>query len=248
MAIVSIITPAYNCKKTIKETYESIRAQTFSDWEWIVVDDHSRDGSFEYIKEITAGDNRVIVLRTPQNSGAAVARNLGIGKASGRYIAFLDSDDLWKEEKLSHQIKFMQENNYFFTFTNYDLLYSNGKIKQHRVKHDVITYRTLLKSNHIGCLTVIYDSEMLGKVFMPLDCEKREDHGAWLDIVRIGINAYRLDEYLSIYRIGEKTVSSNKTKMMKYQYRLYRKHEKFGVLKSLWYTLVCSINKIIKKY
>lgn len=248
MATVSIITPAYNCKKTIKETYDSILAQTFSDWEWIVVDDHSNDGSFEYVKEITADDNRILVLQTPQNSGAAVARNVGIEKASGRYIAFLDSDDLWKEEKLSHQIKFMQENNHFFTFTNYDLLYSNGKIKQHRVKHDVITYRALLKSNHIGCLTVVYDSKELGKVFMPLNCEKREDHGAWLDIVRTGVNAYQLDEYLSIYRIGEKTVSSNKTKMMKYQYRLYRKHEKFGVIKSLWYTFICSVNKLVKKY
>lgn len=248
MAKVSIITPAYNCKKTIKETYESIYAQTFSDWEWIVVDDHSNDGSFEYIKEITAGDNRVLVLQTPQNSGAAVARNLGIEKACGRYIAFLDSDDLWKKEKISHQIKYMQENNYFFTFTNYDLLYSNGKIKQHCVKYDVITYRTLLKSNHIGCLTVVYDSEALGKVFMPLDCEKREDHGTWLDITKRGTSAYRLDEYLSIYRIGEKTVSSNKTKMMKYQYRLYRKHEKFSVIKSVWYTFICSINKLLKKY
>lgn len=246
MAIVSIITPAYNCKKTIKETYDSILAQTFSDWEWIVVDDHSNDGSFEYVKEITAGDNRVLVFQTAQNSGAAVARNLGIEKASGKYIAFLDSDDFWKKDKLSHQIQFMEENNYYFTFTNYDLLYSNGKIKQHRVRHDIITYKMLLKSNHIGCLTVIYNSETLGKIFMPLDCEKREDHGAWLDIVRTGVNAYRVDEYLSVYRIGEKTVSSNKTKMMKYQYRLYRKHEKFGAIKSLWYTLICSVNKILK--
>lgn len=84
----------------------------------------------------------------------------------------------------------MKENGYFFTFTNYDLLYLNGKIKQHQVKHSVITYKRLLKSNHIGCLTVVYDSEALGKVFMPLDCEKREDHGAWLDITKRGTNAY----------------------------------------------------------
>lgn len=245
---VSIITPAYKCRDTIEETYKSILAQTFFDWEWIVVDDCSPDDSFSFIKKMTKNDKRVTVLQTPKNSGAAVARNVGIEKASGRYIAFLDSDDLWKEEKLSHQIKFMQENNYFFTFTNYDLLYSNGKIKQHRVKYDFITYRMLLKSNHIGCLTVIYDSKALGKVFMPLDCEKREDHGAWLDIVKTGVNAYRLDESLSIYRLGNKTVSSNKTKMMKYQYRLYHKHEKFSVIKSLWYTLICSFNKLIKKY
>ena len=106
----------------------------------------------------------------------------------------------------------------------------------------------MLRTNHIGCLTVVYDSSIIGKVFMPLDCEKREDHGAWLDITKNGTNAYRLDEYLSIYRTGNKSVSSNKTKMMKYQYRLYRKHEKFGVTKSMWYLMICSINKLFKKY
>ena len=246
--LVSIITPAFNCKNTIKETYESIKKQSFESWEWIVIEDCSKDNTFEYIKELIKDDNKVVLLKTDKNSGAAIARNIGIQHANGKYIAFLDSDDLWKEEKLSRQIQFMQENNYFFSFTNYDLLYSNGKIKQYRIKYDNITYKKLLKSNHIGCLTVIYDSEALGKVFMPLDCKKREDHGAWLDITKRGIDAYRLDEFLSVYRIGENTVSSNKIKMMKYQYKLYRRHEKFGVIKSAWYTLVCSINKIRKRY
>lgn len=246
--LVSIITPAFNCQKTIKETYESIKSQSFKSWEWIVVEDHSTDDTFEYVKQMIQGDGRVILLQTPKNSGAAVARNIGIEKASGRYIAFLDSDDLWKKEKLSNQIKYMQEKDYSFTFTNYDLLYPNGEIKQHRIKHDIVTYKKLLKSNHIGCLTAVYDSVVLGKVLMPLDCEKREDHGAWLDIVRTGVNAYRLDESLSIYRISSGTVSSNKTKMLKYQYKLYRKHERFNVIKSLWYTLICSVNKLFKKY
>lgn len=244
--LVSIITPAFNCEKTIKETYESIKNQTFESWEWIVVEDHSKDDTFEYVKELIKDDSKVVLLRTDKNSGAAVARNIGIEKAKGKYIAFLDSDDLWKKEKLSHQIQFMQENNYFFTFTNYDLLYSCGKIKQHRIKYSIITYKQLLKSDHIGCLTVVYDSEILGKVFMPLDCEKREDHGAWLDITKRGIDAYRLDEYLSVYRIGEKTVSSSKFKMIKFQFKLYRKHEKFNYLKSMWYTLICCFYKLFK--
>lgn len=245
--LVSIITPAFNCKETIKETYESIKNQTFESWEWIVIEDHSEDGTFEFIKELTKNDERVALLKTETNSGAAIARNLGIEKASGRYIAFLDSDDLWKKGKLSRQVQFMKENSYSFTFTDYDLLYPDGRIKQYRTKHNVVTYKRLLKSNHIGCLTVVYDSAALGKVFMPLDCEKREDHGAWLDITKRGVNAYRLDECLSVYRIGNDTVSSNKIKMMKYQYGLYRKHEKLNAIKSLWYTLLCSVNKI-KKY
>lgn len=100
--LVGIITPAFNCEETIRETYESIKNQTFESWEWIVIDDHSKDNTFNYIKEITKDDNRVFVLQTEKNCGAAIARNLGIEKACGRYIAFLDSDDLWKQEKLAH--------------------------------------------------------------------------------------------------------------------------------------------------
>lgn len=246
--IVSIITPAYNCKNTIKETFESIRAQTFCLWEWIIVEDNSNDGSFEYISDLVSVDKRVKLLRTPTNSGAAVARNMGIEKASGRFIAFLDSDDLYKPEKLNRQIAFMQKNDFAFSFTDYDVLFKNGTVKQHRIKYDVIKYKALLKSNYIGCLTAVYDTKKLGKIYMPLDCEKREDHGAWLDIVRSGTNAYRLNESLSVYRLANSSVSSNKAKMMKYQYRLYRNHEQFGVFKSLWLTFVCAINKIFHKY
>ena len=246
--LVSIITPAFNCENTIKETYESIKNQSFYSWEWIIVEDHSNDNSFTIIKDIVKNDKRVIFFQTSKNSGAAIARNLGIRNAKGRYIAFLDADDLWEKEKLISQITFMEKNNYPFTFTNYDLLYCDGKIKKHRIKKDVVTYNQLLKTNYIGCLTVVYDTSILGKIFMPLDCEKREDHGAWLDITRKGINAYRLDEYLSIYRVGNESVSSNKAKMIKYQYRLYRKHEKFCAIKSLWFTFLCSVNKVFKKY
>lgn len=245
---VSIITPAYNCKDTIIETYKSIVEQSFLSWEWIVVEDHSPDNSYAVLDKLAKEDDRIVLLRTKSNSGAAVARNIGIEAAKGRYIAFLDADDLWIKEKLEHQIAFMQDNNYAFSFTNYNLLYTNGKIKKHRIKKDIITYKSLLKSNSVGCLTAIYDSKQLGKVYMPLDCEKREDHGAWLDITRNGTVAHRLDEYLSIYRITGSSVSSKKASMLKYQYRVYRVHEKFGVIKSLWYVFLCVLNKIFKKY
>lgn len=246
--LVSIITPAYKCKNTIAETYESIKKQTFESWEWIVVEDNSGDGSFEFILNLVNSDKRVTVLQTSENSGAAVARNLGIKNASGRFIAFLDSDDFFKPTKLEKQILFMENNGFAFSFTNYDVLLKDGTIKQHIIKRDVIDYKTLLKSNYIGCLTVIYDVEKLGKVYMPVDCEKREDHGAWLDIVRNGTNAFRLNESLSIYRLAGSSVSSNKARMMKYQYRLYRNHEKFSVLKSCFYVILCSLHKVFNKY
>ncbi len=245
---VSIITPAYKCKSTIQETYESIKQQTFSNWEWIIIEDNSPDDSFEFIQNMVKKDSRVVVLRTEKNSGAAVARNVEINYARGRFIAFLDSDDLWLKDKLSNQIKFMKDNDYAITYTNYLVMNDKGKYKELRLKKDKATYKSLLRRNVMGCLTVIYDTKHLGKVLMPLDCEKREDYGAWLDATRDGTIAYRLDEFLAIYRVGNVSVSSNKFKMVKYQYRVFRVHEGFGVIKSLWFLFVMSFKKIFNIY
>ncbi len=247
MPLVSIITPAYNCSSTIRETYESIKQQSFNDFEWIVVEDHSTDDSFLFIEEMVKHDERVVLLQTPTNSGAAVARNLGIEKAKGRYIAFLDADDLWVKDKLQKQLEFMKANGYSFTFTNYEMFSNSGHKGYRLIKHNLLAYKDLLKSNRIGCSTVIYDSSVLGRVYMPLDCEKREDHGAWLDITRNGTKAYLLEECLTKYRVESGSVSSNKFKMIKYQYRVYRKHEKMGPIKSAWYLFLCSLNRIFRR-
>lgn len=244
--VVSIITPAYHCEETIDRTYRSIRSQTFENWEWVVVEDHSPDDSYERIKAIAEKDERVVVLRTPVNSGAAVARNVGIAAANGRYIAFLDADDFWDSKKLEKQIQFMEEKGAAFSFTNYRVCYNGGKCKPFLVRKDEIRYADLLKTVDIGCLTAMYDSEKLGKRYMPLDCPKREDHGAWLDITRDGTIAYRLPEILATYTIAGSSVSSNKFKMFSCQYRLYRRHENFGRLKSLFFTILVTINKILK--
>ena len=245
---VSIITPAYKCKSTIRETYESIKQQTFSNWEWIIIEDNSPDDSFEFIQNMVKGDSRVVVLRTEKNSGAAVARNVGINYAKGRFIAFLDSDDLWLKDKLKLQLKFMKDSNYALTYTNYYVMDNKGKYKELRLKKDKATYKSLLRRNVMGCLTVMYDTQQTGKILMPLDCEKREDYGAWLDATRNGTVAYRLDAFLAVYRVGSISVSSNKFKMVKYQYRVFRNHEKFGVFKSIWFLLVMSFNKIFNIY
>ena len=245
---VNIITPAYKCKSTIRETYESIKQQTFSNWEWIIIEDNSPDDSFEFIQNMVKGDSRVVVLRTEKNSGAAVARNVGINYAKGRFIAFLDSDDLWLKDKLKLQLKFMKDSNYALTYTNYYVMDNNGKYKELRLKKDKATYKSLLRRNVMGCLTVMYDTQQTGKILMPLDCEKREDYGAWLDATRNGTVAYRLDAFIAVYRVGSISVSSNKFKMVKYQYRVFRNHEKFGVFKSVWFLLVMSFNKIFNIY
>lgn len=242
--MASIVTPAYNCETTIKETYESIKGQSFSSWEWIVIEDHSTDRSYDVLRKLAEKDDRITLLRTDVNSGAAVARNLGIEHASGRYIAFLDADDLWYPEKLSHQISFMEKDQISLSFTDYDILTGNGKTKREHVKKEHITYRMLLTRNYIGCSTAVYDSSKLGKVYMPEDCEKREDHGIWLDITRTGVPAYRLDESLATYRLSDSSVSSKKMKMIRYQYRLFRRHEKFGPIKSTYYLCLLILKKI----
>lgn len=244
--IVSIITPAYNCAATFEETYLSVKNQTFSLWEWIVIEDCSKDNSYELIKSIADKDSRIILLQTSKNSGAAVARNVGIEKAQGKYIAFLDADDCWDEDKLEKHLSFMKTNNYSFSYTDYRLLLPNGKTKDYRPKKTKVGYKDLLKNCDIGCLTVIYNAEKLGKSFIPLDCEKREDYGLWLDLTRNGTYAYKLGEVLATYRVATNSVSSKKHRMLKYLYRVFRKHEKFGVIKSLFYLFIYSINRMGK--
>ena len=244
---VSIITPAYNCKETIKETFDSVISQTFSDWEWIIIEDQSTDGSYEFIKELVKDDKRIILLQTDKNSGAAKARNLGIEKAEGRYIAFLDADDLWSKDKLEHQIKFMEDNDYAFTYTNYDVLYEDNKRIAFDPKRLSSSYKDLLKACDIGCLTVIYDTQKLGKIYMPLDAPKREDYAMWLDMTRNGLVAHKLNENLATYRVHSGSVSFNKFSIIKYHYRVYRKHEGFGFFKSIYCLIAHSFNKVFYK-
>lgn len=248
MPLVSIITPAYNCSKTILETFKSIENQSYSNWEWIVIEDHSSDNTFELVNNLAAANKKIVLLRTPKNSGTATARNLGIDKAKGRFVSFLDADDLWKPNKLQIQIAFMVKNNVSFSYSNYDVLTEDDKIISFVPKKNFADYKTLLKRNDIGCLTVAYDTLKVGKAYMPLDAQKREDYAAWLDVTKRGIVAIRINENLAIYRLGNATLTSNKKKMIKYHYRVYRYHEKMGILKSLYYLFVFSLNKSFSKY
>lgn len=233
---------------TILETYKSIKEQTFSSWEWVVTEDCSSDDTYNVLCEIAKEDKKVVVLRNSKNSGTAISRNRSIEAARGRYVAFLDADDLWKPNKLDVQIEYMQKNNIAFSYSNYDVLPIKGKAKTFNPKKEKINYKGLLKRNDIGCLTVIYDTTILGKRYMPLDAQKREDYAAWLDITKDGYVAFKLNESLAIYRLSAVTLTSNKKKMIKYHYRVYRNHEGFGRLKSLYYLIIFMLNKKFTKY
>ena len=195
---VSIITPSYNSARFIASTINSVIAQTAMSLEIIIVDDCSSDNSIEVIQSFIDRDTRIKFIKLEENSGAAVARNTAIEAASGRFIAFLDSDDLWDPEKLEKQIQFMLDKDIAFSYTAYE------KIDESGVPFDIvnvpekISYKQLLKTNVIGCLTAMYDVEKLGKVYMPVNT-KREDFATWLTILKKVDYAYGMVNIFSQY-------------------------------------------------
>ena len=235
MEKVSIITPTYNSSKYISEAVESVLAQSYAAWEMIIVDDCSSDKTYDIIQRYACRDNRIKVFRLPQNSGPAAARNLAMDKAQGRYIAFLDSDDLWVSDKLERQLEFMKEKGAAFTYTAYEKMDESGDTRG-RIVHvpDQTDYKGLLSASVIGCLTVIYDTNVTGKVFMP-NLPKRQDHGLWLKILKMGHIAYGLNEPLAYLRIREGSISSNKVMAATYVWKLYRDVEGLSFLESSYH-------------
>ena len=243
--MVSIITPVYNSEKYIEQTIFSVVNQSYKNWEHILIDDCSIDSSKEIIIKYVNKDKRIKYNRLDKNSGAAVARNKGIELAKGRFIAFLDSDDSWHPNKLGKQLHFMMSNNYSFTHTAYNQISeSSGEVIKTIIPKDKITYKEALYYNPIGCLTAMYDTKHLGKVFMP-SLRKRQDYALWLKILK-KTNAYCLTESLANYRVRTDSISSNKKKLLKHQWKLYRNFEKFSYLKSSYYIFMNILHKIKK--
>ncbi len=236
--LVSVITPSYNAEKFISATIESVRTQTYTNWEMIIVDDCSKDTTREILKEYAELDPRIKPIFLEENSGAAVARNTALKAAQGDYVAFLDSDDLWVLDKLEKQLAFMQENDYAFSFTAYNLMDENGKPLDKVI--DVpkqIDYKGLLKNTIIGCLTVMIDTRKVEPLQMPL-IRTRQDFALWLKVLREGHIAYGMQEPLANYRIVEGSISSNKLKTAKRNWYVYREIEKLSLPYASW----CFIN------
>ncbi len=245
--LVSIITPSYNSLRFIEDSVRSVLNQTYTNFELIIVDDCSKDNSWSLIQELVKQDNRIQTYQLQQNSGAAMARNFGIQKANGKYLAFLDSDDLWDEKKLEKQVNFMESNNYNFSFTNYRMIEENGNILNKIVEcPQIIDYKELLKNTTIGCLTVMLNIEKLGKVNMPN--LQPEDTALWLKVLRNNEKAYCIQETLASYRVVGNSASSNKLKVAKKMWIVYRKSEKIGKLKSSWYFVNYAWNAVKKHY
>jgi len=231
--LVSIIMPAYNCGRYIEEAIESVINQTYKSWELIIVDDFSTDDTAKIVKEYELKDDRIRYFKNEKNSGAAISRNNAIKQASGRFFAFLDSDDLWRADKLEKQIKFMTENKYVFTCTAYDKIDENSVSLNCSISADEKSdYHGLLKRCP-GNSTVIYDSAAVGKHFIP-DIKKRNDYVMWLQIIKKAGHIYGLQEVLGSHRVCSGSLSSNKKSLVKYHWYVYRKIEKLSFAYSIY--------------
>lgn len=236
--LISIIVPVYNAEKLIAETLDCVRQQTYSDWELLLVEDGSTDGSARAIEEYieTTKDPRIRLICQPANMGAAKARNRGLLEAKGRYIAYLDADDLWTPEKLAHELAFMKEKGAAFVFTGYEFADEQGKGTGKIVRvPETLNYKQALKNTTIFTTTVLFDTEKISKELLEMPVIKSEDTALWWKILRNGYTAYGLDENLAKYRRAGKTLSSNKLEAIRRIWNLYRQAEHMGILNSLWH-------------
>ncbi len=232
--IVSIVTPARDAARFLPETIRSVRDQTEPRWELLVVDDASRDSTPEIVAELAREDPRVRLLRLPENRGAAAARNAGMDAAQGRYVAFLDSDDLWLPEKLEVQIEFMERTGAVFTFAEYRMIDEDGRILGRPVRvPPAIDYRGLLKNTVIGCLTVMLSRETLDGTRMP-DLGRHEDLATWFAILKRGVTAHGIPRDLARYRIVRGSRSRDKLSTAAHLWKVYRRVERLPVHDALW--------------
>lgn len=244
--LVSIITPMYNSERYIVSTIESVLDQTYKNWEMIIVDDCSTDSSSEIAKSYSEKDERIKYIRTEKNAGVSNARNVALKMATGSFLAFLDSDDTWEKEKLEKQIDFMKKNEYVITFTAYELMDENSnKIHKEIMVPESVDYKTLLKGNVLGCLTVIIDRKKLG-FEIKMSGERHEDYVLWLSILKKGVKAYGLNEVLAVYRKSSNSLSGNKFKAAKWTWNIYRNIEKIPLPKAIYYFINYAINGIKK--
>jgi len=264
--LVSIIMPAHNASRTIDSAIRSIAAQTYSAWELLVVEDHSRDDTLAKIASWARRDVRIRLLRTPTNAGPAEARNHGLRNARGRYIAFLDADDVWKSNKLTHQLQLMTENGLAFSYCSY-IAFNDGESTGRLYSvPPTISFASMLAGSVVGCLTVMYDSKIVGielfddgrqylrgsiwsKIY---DKIGHEDYVAWMRILRkieyCGLPpAKGIAEPLAYYRIGPASFSASKIKVAGYQFIIYQKIFGLSLLRSICYMFFYTFNAIKKR-
>ncbi|UTT43516.1 glycosyltransferase family 2 protein [Exiguobacterium aurantiacum] len=248
--LVSIIMPTYNCANYILDTILSVQAQSYKDWELIIIDDCSTDKTEEIIKNVIRKESRIKYFKLLSNSGAAVARNEGVKKATGEYIAFIDSDDLWHENKLSVQVNFMKQNESVFSCTSYNKIGENGSDLGKTVVPKKVYYRWDLLKNCPGNSTVIYNASKLGKHFIE-PIKKRNDYLMWLKVIRKAEKLDGIQEVLGSHRLRDDSLSSSKMSLIRFHWDIYRKIEHLSLYKSCYlmiYWMTKGISQKLNKF
>lgn len=243
--LVSIIMPSYNTAKFIPETIESVIKQTYTNWELIIVDDCSTDNTDEVVKPFLT-DERIKYLKNEKNSGAAVSRNYALREAKGKWIAFLDSDDLWLPEKLEKQIAFMEKNGYKFTYTDYKIKLNGKWLPYIFTGPNIVNKRKMYDYCYFSTITVMYDRDFVGLIqIAPL--KKNNDYAMWLKIIKKA-DCYRFPECLSSYIKHDNSISSgSKIKLIKHHYIMFRLSENKTVISSVVLTARNLFWGVIKK-
>ena len=248
--LVSVIIPVYNVKDYIKETVDTVRNQTWQDFELLLVEDCSTDGTGEVLREYLdkLGDDRIRLICLPENGGAANARNQGLLQAEGRYIAYLDADDLWEPVKLEREVAFAERSGAAFVFTGYEFADETGKGLGKIVRVPAqLNYHQALKNTTIFTSTVLFDTKQIPKEMLEMPKVKSEDTALWWKILKKGYTAYGLDENLVRYRRAGRSLSSNKLEAIRRIWNLYRKVEGLDLLRSAWYFCFWAVRAVFRR-
>ena len=236
--LISVIIPTYNSEEYIAEALNSVLQQTYNNIEVLLVDDASTDNTTEIVRLFAKNDCRIILEKLPINSGTAIARNKGINSANGSFIAFLDADDMWLPNKLQLQLELMQEKNCAVVFSSYHCMNETGELLGKIVTAlPQLSLQKILKCNYLGNLTGMYSVEKLDKLFAP-NIRKRQDWALWINAISKGGCAYGISEPLAVYRERKNSISSNKFKMLSYNFSIYKDFLKYSYVKSIYYMIL----------
>ena len=243
--LVSIITPTYNCAAFLGETIRAVLAQTYTDWELIIVDDCSQDDTEALVSAFARKDPRIRYYRLSRNAGAAAARTEAMRQAGGEYMAFCDSDDVWFPDKLERQLAFMRKTGHAFTCTAYEQIDEDGKsLGRVVVPHERCDYNRLLLDCPVGNSTVMYSVAVMGKFEVP-DIRKRNDDALWLKMLKKEPYIWGMTDVLTGYRVRRGSISSNKLELIRYHWILYRKIEHLSAFRSLFHIGYWCVVKVL---
>ncbi|WP_316770598.1 glycosyltransferase family 2 protein [Pedobacter frigiditerrae] len=244
--LISIITPCYNSADFITPTINSVIDQSYTNWELIVIDDHSKDETCKVVEEFAKQDPRIKLVRLEKNGGVANARNVGLSTVKGKYVAFLDSDDIWLKDKLSRQIGYMEEKKLPMSFCAYNRINEEGKIISKLIEvPKSVNYKQLLSHNVIIFSTSLTLTSAIGE--LKFKKVGHEDWIFWLDLFKKCGQGYGINEPLALYRIRSNSVSSNKLKVIGFTWKILRESEKLGLMESIYHFTKYAFATVLKR-